>query len=382
MTSRILAPARQERSPMSLRRILAYAVRLGASDIHLKVSRPPVFRVDGACRFAGEISLTPDHMTSFLDDLMSEAEKAQFFERGDADMAFCLDDIGRFRVNVLKQRGTPAIIMRHVKGQIPDFRGLNLPPEAIRKVADFRRGLVLVTGTTGSGKSTSLAAIVNLVNKNRRDHIVTLEDPIEFVHDDILSTVMQREVGIDTQDFKVALRALMREDPDVILIGEMRDVETFEAAMHAAETGHLVFSTVHTTNVMLTIDRIVDLFPPEQHQQVRTQLSFQLQAIISQRLVPSADGSGRVPAVEIMFNNPGISSLIRDNNIKQIPGALVSGKGEHMQTFNMSLVALTEAGLVTEEDALAASDNEDELKMNLQGIYTSSSSGGILKKRG
>lgn len=380
MAPKVVLPAQKEQSRLNLRRILAYAVKLGASDVHLKVNRPPVLRVDGQCRFAGEVALTEEDLSHILDDLMDVPQKERFLERGDADLALALDDIGRFRVNVLKQRGTPAVVLRHVKGKIPDFRGLNLPEEAIKRISEFRRGLVLVTGTTGSGKSTTLAALINIINHSRRDHIVSLEDPIEFVHEDRLSTVTQREVGIDTQDFKSALRALMREDPDVILIGEMRDVDTFEAATHAAETGHLVFSTLHTTNVMLTIDRIVDMFPPDQHQQVRMQLSHQLRAVVSQRLIPSAKGNGRVPAVEIMFANPGITALIRDNNLKQIPGAIAGGRGEHMQTFNMGLVTLLEAGLIREEDAMAASDNQDELKMNMQGIYVNTGGGGILKK--
>ena len=365
---------------LSLDRILGYAVRLGASDIHLKVGRPPVMRLNGEVRFAGERKLTQEHMLGYLDRMMTVAEKDRFLETGDADLALSLEGIGRFRVNVMKQKGTIGAVLRHIKSKIPDFRRLNLPEAAVNKIASFRRGMVLVTGTTGSGKSTTLAAIVNLINQSRPDHILTLEDPVEFVHEDIRSSVTQREIGIDTKDFKLALRAAMREDPDVILIGEMRDIDTFEAAVHAAETGHLLFSTTHTTNVMLTVDRIIDLFPPAQHEQVRTQLSHQLKAIVSQRLVPKSDGEGRVPALEIMFNNPGISQLIRDNNIKQIPAAMVSGRAEHMQTFNMSLVNLVKEGLVLEEDAIVASDNPDEFKMNMQGIYVGSQGGGILKK--
>lgn len=380
MAPEVLARATHGQRKHELKRILGYAVKLGGSDVHLKVGRPPVIRVDGACRFAGEVPLSEEDMLGILDDMMKPEEKAAFMERCDADLALNLDDIGRFRVNVLMQRGTPAAILRHIKGKIPDSRGLNLPMEAVKRIAEFRRGMVLVTGTTGSGKSTSLASIINILNRTRPEHIVTLEDPIEFVHEDIMCTVTQREVGIDTNDFKTALRALMREDPDVILIGEMRDVETFEAAIHASETGHLVFSTLHTTNAMLTVDRIIDLFPPVQHQQVRMQLSHQLQAILSQRLIPSADGVGRVPAVEVMFNNPGIRSLIRDNHLKNIPSAIVAGKGEHMQTFNMSLVDLVKRELITEEAAIAASDNQDELKMNMQGIYVGAQGGGILKK--
>ncbi|HIG45938.1 MAG TPA: PilT/PilU family type 4a pilus ATPase [candidate division Zixibacteria bacterium] len=295
---------------------------------------------------------TVKEMLAIVDDVMKDREKTKFIETGDADLALNVAGVGRFRGNAFKQRGAYGIILRHVKGKIPDHRGLNLPSDAIHQIASLRRGMVLVTGTTGSGKSTSLASIINIINRTRRDHIVCLEDPIEFVHEDILSTITQREIGIDSKDFTTALRALMREDPDVILIGELRDIETFEAAIHASETGHLVFSTTHTTNAMLTVDRVIDLFPPDQHQQIRTQLSYQLKAILSQRLIPSADGAGRVPAVEIMFTNPGIRSLIRDNNLSQIPGALIAGKNDHMQTFNMSLVSLINQGLITQEDAM------------------------------
>ncbi len=365
---------------LTLRKILGYAVKTGASDIHLKVDRPPIMRVSGDIRFAGEVPITQEHMLDYLDQMMSPEEKDKFLKIGDADLALNLDDVGRFRVNLLMQRGTIAAILRHITSKVPDAKKLNLPSGMVERVTGLQRGMALITGTTGSGKSTTLAALIDIINATRSDHIVTLEDPIEFVHEDKKSSIIQREIGIDTKDFKTALRALMREDPDIILIGEMRDIETFEACTHAAETGHLVFSTLHTSNVMLTVDRIVDLFPPEQHQQVRTQLSYQLQAIVSQRLVPSADGLGRVPALEVMFNTSTISALIRDNNIKQIPAALVAGKHDHMQTFNMSLVGHIESGAITEQDAIAYSDNPEELKMNMQGIYTGSSTGGILKK--
>jgi twitching motility protein PilT len=244
----------------------------------------------------------------------------------------------------------------------------------------MHRGLALITGTTGSGKSTTLAAIVDKINIERRLHIVTIEDPIEFLHSNKKSIVTQRELHIDTHDFHTALRAVMREDPDVILIGEMRDAETFQAAMAAAETGHLVFSTLHTTNAMLTVDRIVDLFPSNQHTQVRSQLSLQLRACIAQRLIPSADGVGRVPAVEILFNNPAIASLIKENNVRQIPNVIAGGKEDGMQTFNMSLYYLIKKGLITEDQGMAASDNPDELVMNLQGITLSQGRGGIIRR--
>jgi len=365
---------------LTLKRILSYAVKKRASDVHLKVGRPPVVRIDGKIRFAGETPLTQDHILGYLDEMMEPDQKARFLESGDADLALDLAGIGRFRVNCLKQRGTVAVIMRHVKDKLPDLKKLNLPVEAMKRLAEYRRGLILVTGTTGSGKSTTLAGVIDMVNRARADHIVTLEDPIEFLHEDKKSSVIQREVAIDTKDFKTALRALMREDPDVILIGEMRDHETFQACISAAETGHVVFTTLHTTNAMMTIDRILDLFPPEQHHQVRSQLSLQLRAIVSQRLLTAADGNGRVPAVEIMFNTGAIASLIRDNNLKVIPNAIAAGKEEGMQTFNMSLAGLVDQSLITENDALLASDNPDELRMNLKGIYLSQGRGGILKK--
>ncbi|MBP8131477.1 MAG: PilT/PilU family type 4a pilus ATPase [Candidatus Hydrogenedentes bacterium] len=365
---------------LTLHKILAYAVKKGASDIHLKVPRPPIVRIDGEIRFAGEVPLTQEHMLGYLDEIMTPEQKNRFLETGDADLAISMSGIGRFRVNCLKQRGSVAIIMRHVKGKAPDLSKLHLPMGPVERIADMRRGLILVTGTTGSGKSTTLAGIIDIINRNQSVHIVTLEDPIEFLHEDRKSSVIQREVAIDTRDFKTALRAMMREDPDVILIGEMRDTETFQACISAAETGHLVFSTLHTTNAMLTIDRILDLFPPDQHQQVRSQLALQLRAIISQRLLPNLEGTGRVPAIEILFMTPAIAQLIRENALKQIPNAIAGGKEEGMQTFNMSLVQLVNEGLISEQEAELASDNAEELRMNLKGIYLSQGRGGILKR--
>lgn len=365
---------------LTLHKILSYAVKKGASDIHLKVPRPPIVRIDGEIRFVGEVPLTQEHMLGYLDEIMTPEKKARFLETGDADLAISVPGIGRFRVNCLKQRGSVAIIMRHVKGKAPDLAKLHLPMGPIERIAAMRRGLVLVTGTTGSGKSTTLAGIIDIINRNQSLHIVTLEDPIEFLHEDKKSSIIQREVAIDTHDFKTALRAMMREDPDVILIGEMRDNETFQACISAAETGHLVFSTLHTTNAMLTIDRILDLFPPDQHQQVRSQLALQLRAIISQRLLPNLEGTGRVPAVEILFMTPAIAQLIRENALKQIPNAIAGGKEEGMQTFNMSLVQLVGEGLISEQEAELASDNAEELRMNLKGIFLSQGRGGILKR--
>ncbi len=362
-----------------LTKILAYAVKHGASDIHLTVGSPPAVRIDGDIRFLNSEPLEPEHTDAFLDELMTPEEKEEFSKRGDDDLAYGVPGLGRFRVNCLKQRGSVGIVMRHVKSKILKFEDLHLPL-VLEKIANMNRGLVLITGTTGSGKSTTLASVVDWINERKRVHIVTLEDPIEFLHINKKSIITQREVSIDTKNFYIALRAMMREDPDIILIGEMRDAETFQAAISAAETGHLVFTTLHTTNVMLTIDRILDMFPNNQHDQVRSQISLQLRACVSQRLIASADGKGRVPTVEVMLNNPGIAGLIKENNIKQIPNAIAGGKEDGMQTFNMSLVDLIKRGLISHDDARLASDNPEELDMNLQGIFLSQGRGGILKR--
>ncbi len=363
----------------SLEKILGYAVKHGASDIHITVGSPPACRIDGIIRFIGEESLTPEDSWRFAEEVMDEAKFEKYKETGDMDVAYSVAGLGRFRVNILMQRGSPGIVMRHVKAKILPFEELNLPP-VMAKIAGFARGLVLITGTTGSGKSTTLASLIDKINIDRRMHIVTLEDPIEFLYVNKKSIITQREIGIDTVDFSVALRAAMREDPDVILIGEMRDSHTFEACISASETGHLVFSTLHTTNAMLTIDRILDLYPANQQDQVRSQLALQLKACVAQRLLPAADGKGRVPAIEVMIMNPGISSLIRENNVKQIPNAIAGGHEAGMQTFNMSLCTLIKQKLITEEEAMWWSDNQEELKMNLQGIFLSQGRGGILKK--
>jgi len=362
-----------------LEKILSYAVKHGASDIHFTVGSPPAVRIDGVIRFVGEEELAPEDTERFATEVMDEEGFKKFMKTGDADLAHSVAGLGRFRVNVMKQRSSVGIVMRHVKAKILPFDELHLPA-GMDKISNLPRGLVLITGTTGSGKSTTLAAIIDKINQQRRMHIVTLEDPIEYLHVNKKSIISQREVGIDTMDFKTAWRAAMREDPDVILIGEMRDADTFQACISASETGHLVFSTLHTTNCMLTIDRILDLFPSTQQEQVRSQLALQLKAAVAQRLIPTSDGDGRVPACEVMFMNPGIASLIKENNVKQIPNAIAGGAEDLMQTFNMSLVQLIKKQLITKDEALWWSDNPEELKMNLQGIFLSQGRGGILKK--
>jgi twitching motility protein PilT len=360
--------------------ILSYAVKNGASDVHLTVGSPPAVRVDGVIRFLRGEALTPSDTAGFLDEILTPEQKDRFMRTGDFDLAHGVSGLGRFRVNVLRQRGSVGIVMRHVRSKVLDFASLHLP-DAMEIICQMPRGLVLVTGTTGSGKSTTLASLIDRINETRRCHIVTIEDPIEYLHVNKKSIITQREVGLDTKDFSSSLRAVMREDPDVILIGEMRDQETFAAAMAAAETGHLVFSTLHTTNAMMTVDRIIDLFPSNQHDQIRSQLSLQLRTLVAMRLLATTDGKGRVPAVEVLFNNPAIAALIRENNVKQIPSAIASGKEDGMQTFNMSLLGLVREGLISEEEAMFASDNPEALRGNLQGFTFQTDRGGILKRR-
>ncbi len=366
---------------LSLRRIAEYALKQRASDIHLKVGRPPAIRIDSALRFVPTGPITDEDFLGFLKEFMTPEQQEAFLESGDADLGVDFPGLARFRANCYRQRGKNAAILRHVRTEIPDFASLHLPERAMSHIAELSRGLVLVTGTTSSGKSTTLAALIGRINEERHGHIITLEDPIEFVHEDKNCSVSQREVHLDTKDFQTGLRAILREDPNVILIGEMRDVDTFYTCLGAAETGHLVFSTLHTTNVMMTIDRILDLFPPAQHGQIRSQLALQLRAIVSQRLLPNASGTGRVPAVEVMFMNPGIASLIREDEIGRIPQLIADGVDEGMQTFNMHLIQLVKSGDITMEAAEFASDNPDALKANLSGIYGARDRGGITKHR-
>ncbi len=319
-----------------------------------------------------------EDIQKILEFILTEEQLRTFYRRGELDLAFTEKGVGRFRVNVFRQRGTISLVMRRIKTKILTFEQLHLPPAVVR-FAKMNRGLVLITGTTGSGKSTTLAAIIEYINEYRRCHVVTIEDPIEYLHTDKKAVINQREIGIDTQDFSSALRAVMRQDPDVILIGEMRDIETFQAAISAAETGHLVFSTLHTTNAMQTVDRIIDLYPSNQHDQVRSALSLNLRAIMCMRLLPRADGVGRVPACEILFNTPAVRKLIKENRIAQIEAAIQQGREDGMQTFNDSLYDLIKKNLITLETGLDISDNPEELNMMLQGIRLSSQRGGLLR---
>jgi len=358
-------------------KILQRAIQKDASDIHLKTGFPPYYRIDGIIEAQDADPLKPEDIDKIVEILLTETQTRHFKKRGELDLAFTEKGVGRFRVNIFRQRGTVSLVMRRIKTKILNFEQLNLPVAAL-KMAEIVRGLVLITGTTGSGKSTALASLIDAINERRRCHIVTIEDPIEFVHQDKRSVINQREISIDTLDFASALKAVMRQDPDVILIGEMRDHETFQAAISASETGHLVFSTLHTTNVKQTIDRIIDFFPSTQQDQVLSQLSQNLKAVMCLRLLPRADGVGRVPSCELMFSTPSVRKLIREGRSVQLEAAIQQGREQGMQTFNDSLYTLVKTELIELQEALNVSENPEELNMLLQGIRLSSGGGGLL----
>lgn len=358
-------------------KLLQRAIQKDASDIHLKTGSPPYLRVDGVLAATDLPPLRREDVDAILGVMLSEDQQRYFMKNGEVDLSFNEKGVGRFRVNAFRQRGTVSVVMRRIKTKILNFDQLCLP-KSVYRFARFHRGLVLITGTTGSGKSTTLASIIDHINDTRACHVVTVEDPIEFVHSDRKAVINQREVTIDTRDFSSALKSVMRQDPDVILIGEMRDLETFMACISAAETGHLVFSTLHTTNVMQTVDRIIDLFPSNQHDQVRSALALNLQALMCMRLLPRKDGAGRVPACEILFNTPTIRKLIKENRINQLEMAVQQGRDDGMQGFNDSLHDLIKSGLITLEVGMEISENPEDLNMMLQGIRLSSKRGGIL----
>jgi twitching motility protein PilT len=339
-----------------------------ASDLFLKVGSPPSLRIDGSIHFLETDELTPqDTMEIF--EIIDDSKKDGLGTKSDIDVAYELPGIGRFRVNIFRQKGHLGLVLRHVENNVPSYDELNLPGAVLTKLASMSRGLVLVTGQAGSGKSTTLAAMINYINENFNKHIVTIEDPIEFVFRDRRSIVDQREIGTDTPNFLVALKMAVRQSPDAILIGEMRDRETMEAALAAAETGHLVLSTLHTVNATQTVERIIHFFPPHQHELIRLQLSLVLAGVVSQRLIPKKGDSGRIPAVELMIQSPTIRELIRKGMTQELYNAVKEGEYFGCQTFNQSLKKLYQQDLVSLEHALAASDYPDELKLDLKGIF-------------
>ncbi|MGH8637558.1 MAG: type IV pilus twitching motility protein PilT, partial [Burkholderiales bacterium] len=358
---------------MHINDLLKIAVSSGASDLHLKVGSYPMMRLNGSLVVVSEEKrLDRPDTESMANALFTPDHLEKFRKSQEVDLAYSVPGLGRFRVNVFQQRGTVGLVLRVIPHRIKTIDELGLPP-VLKRIAAEERGLVLVTGTTGSGKSTTLAAMIDYVNATRSAHIMTVEDPIEYLHRDHHSLVNQREVAVDTKSFSHALRSALRQDPDVILVGEMRDFETVETALLAAETGHLVFSTLHTLDATETINRIITVFPPHQQRQVRIQLASVLKAAISQRLLPRADGAGRVAAVEVMVSTAFIRDAIVDKDkTSMIHGAIAAGTSQYgMQTFDQSIFSLYQHGLVTLEEALRWASNVDEFKLKVQGISTS-----------
>lgn len=357
---------------MDLKELLTTATERGASDIHIKVGRQPILRINGALLpMLEKKRLTQEDTTAMAFEIMNDYQKEKFKRNNEIDLAHSVPGLGRFRVNVFKQRGTVGLVFRVIPMRIKTLDELHLP-KVLEKVSLEERGLILCTGTTGSGKSTTLAAMIDKINESRTVHVMTIEDPIEYLHRDKKSLINQRELGSDTFSFSDALRAALRQDPDVILVGEMRDFATIETALAASETGHLVFSTLHTMDAVETIQRIIAFYPPHQQQQIRLQLAAVLKAVVSQRLIPRIDDKGRVPAVEIMRS----TSLIRDHIIDPIKTASIKDAIEQgvsqygMQTFDQSLRMLVKNGLVTYQEALRSCSNPDDFALKFKGIQT------------
>ena len=359
---------------MNLNDLLKLTFERRASDLHVKVGVPPILRIDGKLiPVETEKRLNQEDATAIASSIMNPMQKTKFNEKNELDMAYAVPGLGRFRVNVFKQRGSVGMVFRQVPAKILNFDELMLP-SVLSKVASEQRGLILVTGTTGSGKSTTLAAMIDYINTSRTANIVTIEDPIEFLHRDKKSIVNQREIGSDTFSFSDALRSALRQDPDVILVGEMRDFETISTALTAAETGHLVLSTLHTLDAAETINRIITVFPPYQQKQVRMQLASVVKGIISQRLVSRADGKGRVAAVEVMLGTLSVrESIIDESKTRQIPSIIAAGLVHYgMQTFDQSLLMLYKKGLITYEEALMTASNPDDFALKVKGIQSTS----------
>lgn len=359
-------------SNISAHQLLAILVENKGSDLHLQVGEAPVGRFDGRLgRFEMEV-LTENNVLSLTREILTTDDRFnEFLTTKEFDTAIEFEDIGRFRANLFFQRGKPGVVLRSIGNEIPTLQTLGLP-EVLRDLATIQQGLILVTGATGSGKSTTLAAMIGHINETQPRHIVTLEDPIEYVHSNKIGLINQREIHVDSESYASALKHVLRQDPDVILIGEIRDVESVSTALTAAETGHLVFATLHTHDAAESLERLINMYPRENVQQIRMQLSLGLHAILCQKLVPKTDG-GRIAAMEILINTPRMSKLVLEGDTTKIPAAIQASRTEKMQTFNQALVDLVKAGLLLEEDALEASPKADELRMNFKGIYSGTS---------
>jgi len=359
---------------MDLQTLLQTMINRRASDLHIRAGGPAYLRVDGKLVAAAPDYIAAAEVEGMLAPILSPRAKGIFAERGEVDFGFQAGEVARFRVNVFRQRGRLAVAIRFIPTVIPSFQDLRLPVDTMRQIAENSRGLVLVTGITGSGKSSTLAAMVDYINETRAEHILTIEDPVEFVHKDRKGLLSQREIGADTPTYAEGLRMALRQDPDVILVGEMRDPETTSAALTAAQTGHLVLSTLHTADSIQTISRIIDLYPPHQQALMRIQIAESLKAVVSQRLLPCIQG-GRVPAIEVLIVTAHVRKMIEENNSLAIAQACAKGQFYGMQTFNQSLVKLFRDGLVREEDVLEAATSPDDLKLSLRGIEQEIQSG-------
>ncbi|MBI3753451.1 MAG: type IV pilus twitching motility protein PilT [Deltaproteobacteria bacterium] len=362
---------------MELHDVLNAAVKEKASDVHLKAGLPPILRIYGnLVPIRNQERLTPDEVAKIAMRLMNDQQKEVFKTAHQIDTSYSVPGLGRFRINIFQQRGATGIVFRVIPMLINSIDELHLP-KVLEKIVGEARGLVLVTGVTGSGKSTTIASMIDYINNHSTYHIITIEDPIEFLHRDKKSIINQRELGVDTRSFAEALRGALRQDPDIIMVGEMRDMETVEIALTAAETGHLVFSTLHTIDAMETINRIVAVFPPYQQKQIRIQLAGVIKGIISQRLIQTKDGKGRVPAAEIMVSTARIRECIEDKEkTKEISDAIAKGHTTYgMQTFDQSIMALMNKGFITYEEALAQSSNPDDFALRVKGVSGTSDEG-------
>ncbi len=349
---------------ISLEEVLQVAKVAGASDVHLTVGLPPKMRVNGDLINMDFPKMLPPDTQAVADEIMNDKQKEIFAEKGEFDMSFSIRNLGRYRVNAYHQRGSVAMAFRLVGTQVPSPESLGIP-ESVVELSQRKRGLVLVTGPTGSGKSTTLAAIIDKINQTRDAHVITLEDPIEYLHQHQLSMVNQREIGIDSGNYANALRAALREDPDVILVGEMRDFETISVAITAAETGHLVLSTLHTIGAASTVDRVIDVFPPHQQQQIRIQLSNVLEAVISQQLIPTADGKGRVAAFEVMHANHAVRNLIREGKSHQLMSVIQTNRKMGMITMDEALTQLYYSGRIAKDSAIEFAQDVEGMEIKL-----------------
>ncbi len=350
----------------NLHQLLKLMVEKGASDLHLTVGSPPQLRIDGGLTPVKAPPLSSQDCRQLCYSVLTDSQRAEFEERNELDASFGVKSLSRFRANIFVQRGAVSGVFRQIPFKIMSFEELGLPP-VMEELCQRKRGLVLVTGPTGSGKSTTLAAMIDKINAEKPHHILTIEDPIEFLHPHKRGIVNQREVGADTAGFKTALRYVLRQDPDVVLIGEMRDLETIEAALTIAETGHLALATLHTNGAIQTINRIIDVFPPHQHDQVRAQLSFVLEGVISQQLVPRATGSGRCLCLEILAMTPAIRNLVREDKLHQVYSQMQVGQKYGMVTMNQSLYSLLQRRLITVEEAMSRSTDVEELRTMISG---------------